>query len=185
MGWLSSAVPLTYSHVIAAKDLWENITHIMTDSVSKNLKIEDLVAEKLSSKHAPYHLLCKSHVVEKLDASNLDVLAASEERVKLRQHLEAINPALKPFFRGKKTVVVAGIQAILMLVSYGKNGNSSSLAEEFDVVTEREGAVKHAFISRKKIREVRIFCCINIASFSIALVPSRENMEIKFTCSGL
>ena len=119
----------------------------MTDSVSKNLKIEDLVAEKLGSKHAPYHLLCKGHVVEKLDASNLDVLAASEERVKLRQHLEAINPALKLFFRGKKTVVVAGILAILMLVSYSKSGNSSSLAEEFDVITEREGAVKHAFIS--------------------------------------
>ena len=54
-----------YSRVIAAKDLWENITHIMTDLVSKNLKIEDLVAEKLGSKHIPYHLLCKSYAVEK------------------------------------------------------------------------------------------------------------------------
>ena len=140
---LSSAVALMYSCVITAKDLWKNITHIMNDSVSKNVKIEDLVAEKLGSKHIPYHLLCKSHVVEKLDASNLDVLAAFEERVKLRQCLEAINPALKPFFRGKKAVVVADIQAILKLVSYDKSGNSSSLAEEFDFTIEREGAVKH------------------------------------------
>ena len=132
-----------YSCVIAANDLWENITHIMTDSFSKNLKIEDLVAEKLGSKHIPYHLLCKSHVVEKLDASNLDVLAAFEERVKLRQRLEAINPALNPSFRGKKTIVVAGVQAILKLVSYDKSRNSSSLAEEFDVLIEREGTVKH------------------------------------------
>ena len=172
-----------YSRVITAKDLWENITHIMTDLVSKNLKIEDLVAEKLGSKHIPYHLLCKSHVVEKLDASNLDVLAAFEERVKLRQCLEAINPALKPFFRGKKAVVVADIQAILKLVSYDKSGNSSSLAEEFDFIIEREGAVK--LISRKKIHQVRIFCCINIASFAIASVSSRKNLEIKFTCSSL
>ena len=78
---LSSAVALMYSCVIAANDLWENITHIMTDSFSKNLKIEDLVAEKLGSKHIPYHLLCKSHVVDKLDASNLDVLAAFEEAI--------------------------------------------------------------------------------------------------------
>ena len=99
-----------YSRAITANDLWENITHIMTDSVSKNLKTEDLVAEKLGCKHIPYHLLCKSHVVEKLGASNLDVLAAFEERVKLRQRLEAINPALNPSFRGKKTVVVAGVQ---------------------------------------------------------------------------
>ena len=101
---------------------------------SKNLKIEDLVAEKLGSKHIPYHLVCKSHVVEKLDTSNLDVLAAFEERVKLWQRLEAINPALKPFFRGEKAVVVAGIQAILKLVSCDMSGNSSSLAEEFDVI---------------------------------------------------
>ena len=53
----SSAVALIYSRVITAKDLWENITHIRTDSVDKNLKIEDLVAEKLGSKHIPYHLL--------------------------------------------------------------------------------------------------------------------------------
>ena len=139
-----------YSRVITAKDLWENITHIMTDLVSKNLKIEDLVAEKLGSKHIPYHLLCKSHVVEKLDASNLDVLAAFEERVKLRQCLEAINPALKPFFRGKKAVVVADIQAILKLVSYDKSGNSSSLAEEFDVLIERECAVKHVSLYHER-----------------------------------
>ena len=115
----------------------------MTDSMSKSLKIEDFVAVKLGSKHKLYHLLCKSHIVEKLDASNIDVLAAFEERLKLQQCLEAINPALKPFFRRKKAVVVAGIQAILKLVSYDKSGNSSSLAEEFDVIIEGEGAVKH------------------------------------------
>ena len=118
-----------YSRVITAKDLWENIAHIMTDSMSQNLKTENLVAERLGSKHIAYHSLCKSHVADKLDASNLDVLASLEERVKLQQHLEAIKHALKPFFRGKKAVVVAVIQAILKLVSYGKYGNSSSLVE--------------------------------------------------------
>ena len=77
-----------YSRVIKAEDLWENITHILTDSVSKNLKIEDFVAEKLCSKHIPHHLLCKSDVAEKSIASNLDVLAAIEERVKLQQRLK-------------------------------------------------------------------------------------------------
>ena len=58
-----------YSRVITVKDLWKNITHIMTDSVNENLKIEDLAAQKLGSKHTPYHLLCKKHVAENLDAS--------------------------------------------------------------------------------------------------------------------
>ena len=51
MEQLSSAVALMYSCVITGKDLWENITHTTTDSVSNPLKIEDLVAEKLGSKH--------------------------------------------------------------------------------------------------------------------------------------
>ena len=50
---------------------------------------------------------------------------------------------MKPFFRGKKAVVVDDIQAIPKLVSYDKSGNSSSLAEEFDVLIERECAVKN------------------------------------------
>ena len=59
MGWLLSAVAFAYSCATTAKDLWKNITHIMNDSASKNLKIKDHVAEKLGSKHIPYHLLCK------------------------------------------------------------------------------------------------------------------------------
>ena len=43
--------------IISAKDLWENVTHIMTDSMVQNLKkIENLVAEKIGSKLIPYHL---------------------------------------------------------------------------------------------------------------------------------
>ena len=43
----------------------------MTDSATKNLKIEEGVPEVLGSEYIPYHLLCKSHVVEALDRSNL------------------------------------------------------------------------------------------------------------------
>ena len=42
-----------YSRVITTKDLWENITHIMSNSVNKTQKIYNLVAEKLGSKHIP------------------------------------------------------------------------------------------------------------------------------------
>ena len=69
-------------------------------------------------------------------------MKAFEERLKLEQHLEAINPAFL-IFRRNKAVVAACIQAILKLVRYEKSGNSSSLAKEFDVIIEREGAVKH------------------------------------------
>ena len=46
----------------------------MNDSVTKNLKVENYVAEKLGSHHIPHQLLCKAHVVEKFNETNLKVL---------------------------------------------------------------------------------------------------------------
>ena len=57
------------------------------NSVSKILKIEDLIGEYLGSDHQPYHLLCKSYTVEKLDATNLKVLATIETSVKKKSYL--------------------------------------------------------------------------------------------------
>ena len=44
--------------------LWECIDAIMTDAVSKNLKIVEGISKLLGSNHKPHHLLCKSHTVE-------------------------------------------------------------------------------------------------------------------------
>ena len=62
-------------HPVSAKMLWEKTTAIMTDSVSKNLKIGEGAAKILQSLYVPYHLLCKSHPVEGFHWSNLSVLA--------------------------------------------------------------------------------------------------------------
>ena len=140
---LAAAATMKLSVNVTAKDLWGKTNNIMTDSVAKNLKIEDGVALTLKSSHKPFHLLCKSHVVEKFDSSNLKVLASLENKVKLRQRLEAINLSLKPFIRGKKAVFVAGIYAILKLGTHEKSGATSSLAEGFDRIIEREGKVKY------------------------------------------
>ena len=51
----------------SSEKLREKITNIMTDSVTKNLKIEHGVAEMLGSNHIPYYMLCKSYTCEKLD----------------------------------------------------------------------------------------------------------------------
>ena len=64
----------------------------MTDSVSNNLNVKELVAEALQSNHKPYHLLCKSHFVKAFDCSNLDVLATVENQLNFHEKLTAINP---------------------------------------------------------------------------------------------
>ena len=43
------------------ESLWEKIDFVMTDSVSHNLGVEDIVSEELEVDHLPDHLLCQVH----------------------------------------------------------------------------------------------------------------------------
>ena len=61
---LAVAASIRTKKNIIPKMLWEKIDAIMTDAVTKNLKIEYTIAEALGSTHIPVHLLCKSHTVE-------------------------------------------------------------------------------------------------------------------------
>ena len=54
---------------------WENTDNFMTDSVTGNLEVENYVAKKLRAYDIPHHLLCKTHVVEKLDETSLKVFS--------------------------------------------------------------------------------------------------------------
>ena len=126
--------------------LWEKVDAIMTDSVTKNLGTEETISNALGSTHQPYHLLCKSHTVEALDKSNLEVLAKIEKSVKQQEVFEQINPSLKSFFRGKKALVEAGIEALLSLITHDKSGKSSSQADIFDHICEREQVSKRVFL---------------------------------------
>ena len=67
----------------------------MTDAATKNFQIENSIASGLNSQYKPMHLLCKSHTVEALDKSNLDVLAKIEKQVNQHGTLENVNPNLK------------------------------------------------------------------------------------------
>ena len=114
-----------------AKELWEKINIIMTDSVEKNLHIEEEIAAALGSSQIPLHLLCKAHTVEALDRSNIDVLAKIESGLKFREALESINPGIKSFLRGEKSVVLCAIKSILNFVSHDKSSSSTNQAEFF------------------------------------------------------
>ena len=168
---LADAVSIYLKKVIEPIKLWEQTTAIMTDSVSKNLEIEKLIAASLNSKYVPLHILCKSHTVEKFDETNLKVLMKIEKAVNQRQIFECINPTLKSFFRGKKTVVESGIKALISLVSREKSGNSTSLADQFDYICEREGVVKRIFLYQQ-----RRFCKLGKAAAAIVEAYPYLNM---------
>ena len=72
---------------VTASNIWEKIDAIMTDAITKNVKIEDGVAEALQSRHVPYHILCKSHTCERLDTDNLATLSQFEAKVGLLEAL--------------------------------------------------------------------------------------------------
>ena len=76
--WL---LPVSLRTMFFAYEDRKQITRLIietTDSVSKNLKVNELVAEASQFNHKPDHLLCKSHVVEAFDHYNLDMLATVE-----------------------------------------------------------------------------------------------------------
>ena len=161
---LAVAAGIKTSTPVSAKELWENTNNLMTDSVSKNLNIGILIASKLGSKHTPNALLCNAHVVEKFDDTNLKVLASVERKLQLRERMEKINPSLRPFFRGKKAVVVAGMQALMKLITHDKSGNTVSLAEEFDTLLESEGQVKHMVLYHGRRFTNLGYCAASILS---------------------
>ena len=71
---------------VTAADLWRNTTALMTDAVSKNLNVHSGISQALNTDYIPLHLLCKSHTVEGLDRSNLQVLSEVERAVQFRDY---------------------------------------------------------------------------------------------------
>ena len=147
---LAAAVSVLKNVAIVASELWEKIDALITDAVAKNLGVESTIPAALESSHHPYHLLCKSHTLDALDRSNLEVLASIEKKVEQQQVLENINPALKSFFGGKKALVEAGIEALLTLITHNKSANSCSQADLFDHICELEGVPKCVFIYQQR-----------------------------------
>ena len=122
----------------------------MTDAVFKNLKIGEGVAAKLGSNHIPYHLLCKSHTCERLDADNLTTLSIIEAKIGLRDLIAKREPLLKSFLRQKKCVVEAALEALLKLVVSDGDGKSTSLREQFDLKLEQSGLHKSFSLYKEK-----------------------------------
>ena len=142
--YLRLALTITSTdQAVSVKDLWEKTTAIMTDFVSKNLKIEDGVIDVLKSNYKPYHLLCKSHLVEAFDRSNIEVLSTIENQLNFREKLESINSSVRYFLCGEKCVAVCGIKSILNLISHDKSASSTNQADLFDFILQCENQVKH------------------------------------------
>ena len=77
-------------------------------------------------------------------------MSKTEKSVKQQDVLEQINPSLKSFFRGKKALVEAGIEALLSLITHDKSGRSSSQADLFNHICEREQIHKRVFLYQQR-----------------------------------
>ena len=124
----------------SAKILWEKVTSLMTDSVAKNLHIEESIAATLNSTHIPFHLLCVSHTCEVFDRGNEHVLKDVEKKLGIRDALIARMPALKSFLPANKSVTIAGLEALNKLVI--NDGKKSSQWELFEKVLLDKGKKK-------------------------------------------
>ena len=147
---LATLATANTGNLVSAKDLWEKIAVLMTDSVEKNLKIEDRIALTLNSQHIPLHVLCKAHTVEALDRSNLSVLENVEHKLNFREALISTAPSITPFLRGEKSVSTAAVKTIINFISHDKSATSTNQATLFDHILEREDQVKHISLYQER-----------------------------------
>ena len=80
----------------------------------------------------------------------MEVLNEIEKSVKQQEIFEKINPALKSFFRDKKALVEAGIEALLPFVTHDKSAKSCCQANLFDFICEREGVSRRVFLYQQR-----------------------------------
>ena len=120
----------------------------------KNLKIEDGVADVLKSDYKPYYLLCKSHLLEAFDRSNIEVLSTIENQLNFSEKLESIIPSVRSFLRGEKCVAVCGIKSILNLISHDKSASSTNQADLF-VFTTWESCQTHISYQERRFAKLR------------------------------
>lgn len=115
--------------------LWNKISAIMTDSVSKNLQIAAGIAEVIHSPHVPHQILCVVHTCENMDLKCLEVLQDIESRMGLKTKILEKMPGLAAFMRFKRSIVELAIEAITKLVL--NTGHKTSLHREFlDICNE-------------------------------------------------
>ena len=157
---------------ITAKQLWEKITFLSSDAVSKNHFIGKQVAQLLESEHEPIHVLCKSHTAgEGIDNALLSTLQNSlEVPLKLKQQLEEKYSSLRMFFRNT-TVVQAGMRALVKLVTPDKSANSCSLSDHFHELCTEQGMYENIYCSDLKILYV-IWCISSLISFTLDFIVS-------------
>ena len=123
--------------------LLEQFDAYLIDSVSKNLQVKYEVAQQPSSKHIPIHLLFKSHVCKKFDATNISTLASIESKTGLREKNSKRDPSLKSFLRQKESIVAdVVIPALLKLVAREASSRSSLPSDEFSLTLEEDGVYK-------------------------------------------
>ena len=139
-----------------ANSLWEKVTSLMTDSVSKNLNIEASVAATLNSTHVPFHLLCVSHTCEVSDKGNLSVLKEAEDKLRLRDILIMRMPCLKSFLSANKSITLTALEALNKLVT--NDGHLSSQWELFEkILTDKNKTKKTQHLQRKKVWQTWLY----------------------------
>ncbi|KAK6179055.1 hypothetical protein SNE40_011501 [Patella caerulea] len=167
----------------SANILWEKVTSLMTESVSKNLHIEASIAATLNSTHIPFHLLCVSHTCEVFDRGNLCVLREAEDKLDLRNILIARMPSLKSFLTNK-SVTLTALEALSKLVA--NDGHLSSQWELFDkILAEKNRTKKHSIYKERRFAKLGYTASTilyHLSDYEQLLIQTKSNNQLVQAC---
>ena len=162
---------------VSAIQLWNKITFLSTDSVSKNHHIGGMISRILDKEvqlvHEPIHTFCKSHTAgEGIDEKLINVLQEKlEVPVKLKSTLETNYPSLRFYFRNS-SIVEAGMRALVKLVTPDVSANSCSLSEHFADICTSQGQNKKMILKFRR-RFTKVGSC---AAAILQVLPIFEQL---------
>ena len=165
---------------VTKEALWEKIDFVMTDSVSHNMMVEDIVSEALDVEHTPEHLLCQVH----------PSLMFNRVLTKLWSEVDAtIGP--DKIFAGfcltinteQVSVTENWLDCVLRLVSHDFDHKQWNKAEEFDLFIHPEkNAAKR--LQKERFNSLAYSCVValNLDENVCKFLLKYENITNQLAC---
>ena len=79
----------------------------------------------------------------------IEVLSEIEKELQLQERFEMLNPRVKSFLCGEKSVA-NGIESVLNFISHDKSASCANQANLFYFILQRENQVKHILLYQER-----------------------------------
>ena len=155
-----AALKLTVLEVLATcgnttmEELWSRTDFIMTDSVSHNLEVENLVSDELDMEYTPGHLLCHTHPALMFSRILCNVFKSVDTTIGVSKVFAGFAVTITDI---QTSVTEQFIDVTLRLVSHDFDHKMWNKASEFDIyIKPKKNTAKR--LQKERFNSL-VYCC--------------------------